>query len=375
MHKSFIISIILILGLALLTGCGSDTQDTDTTQKTFTLGAVAPLTGDGAAYGLPTQKVIEAAVLDVNKKWADAGKKYMLDLYFEDGKCNPKDGLTAAQNLVNLRGVKVIYGGLCSGETLGLAPFANAQKVIAFSALSSSPDITNAGDYIFRNYPSDTAQVAAVMKKIKKDGPKKIAILSENTDYVQALRRGYKAVFQQEGIQLVGDEVIESSVKDLRTELLKIKSSNPDAVILIPQTIPMGEIMVKQYTESGIEATVYSGEVLGLGEVIDKQGSLMEGFYSVRAKFNENNNEFLKLKARTGCDLGIYCITTYDGIFLLAELFEECGEDTQCLKKNLYDTKNWRGFTGASYSFDSNGDVAGEFEVFQITNGETVVVN
>ena len=49
------------------------------------------MTGDGAAYGLPVQRVIERAVSDINEEWADQDKR--LEVVFEDGKCNSDDAL------------------------------------------------------------------------------------------------------------------------------------------------------------------------------------------------------------------------------------------------------------------------------------------
>ena len=47
--------------------------------------------------------------------------------------------------------VKVIIGGVCSGETLGAAPITEAGKVILISPSATSPDITKAGDFVFRH--------------------------------------------------------------------------------------------------------------------------------------------------------------------------------------------------------------------------------
>ena len=56
---------------------------------------------------------------------------------------------------MNVDKVKVILGGICSGETLAAAPITEAAKVILLSPSATSPDITNAGDYVFRTIPSD----------------------------------------------------------------------------------------------------------------------------------------------------------------------------------------------------------------------------
>ena len=54
----------------------------------YRLGTVQALTGEGAVYGEKIQRVIEAAVEDLNAQWED--ESMMLEIYPEDGKCNPK---------------------------------------------------------------------------------------------------------------------------------------------------------------------------------------------------------------------------------------------------------------------------------------------
>ena len=57
------------------------------------------------------------------------------------------------RSLSALDNVKVIIGGVCSGETLSSAITAN--KVLLISPSATSPDITKAGDFVFRITPSD----------------------------------------------------------------------------------------------------------------------------------------------------------------------------------------------------------------------------
>jgi branched-chain amino acid transport system substrate-binding protein len=345
----------------------------------FQIGAIQPLTGDGAAYGLPVQRVIDQAVLDLNAKWKEDGKKLQLKIYHEDGKCNGKEARTAAENLVNQKGVNIIYGGMCSGETLGIAPFTEENNVLLFSPLSSSPDITNSGDYVFRNYPSDTAQVATMIPFIVSKGVKTIAILSENTDYAQVLRAGYLKQLPELGVKIVADEIILSSAKDVRTEILKMKSAEPDAVILLPQTIPMTGVFAKQLYESNFDADTlfFSNEIVGLDQAVNEFGDFMKGYFTPEVAFLKENNEFSsKVIADTECDLGYYCASTYDGIFLLGDVLELCGDsDTDCLKKEFDALENWQGIMTTSTTFDENGDVAGDFVISQIIAGTKLRVN
>ena len=68
---------------------------------------------------------------------------------------NAQDAIAAFHKLTDVDGLKIILGTSCSGAMLGAAPLAEAAGVILFSGLASSPDIANAGDYIFRTQMSD----------------------------------------------------------------------------------------------------------------------------------------------------------------------------------------------------------------------------
>lgn len=165
------------------------------TGEAIKIGAILPLTGDGAAYGVPLQKVAQIAIDKVNKEGGIDGKK--LEFIWEDGKCNGKDAASAVQKLINVDKVKIIYGGFCSSETLGIAPIAEQAHVVVLSPGSSSPDITNAGDYIFRNYPSDSSQGAILAEVAKGLGLKKIGMLTEQQDYTVGIQKAFKAAFEK----------------------------------------------------------------------------------------------------------------------------------------------------------------------------------
>src|SRR3989344_7864758 len=186
-----IILAILTLFVLILSACQVQQQVQQPTggevkpsqpQGTYKIGVMYPLTGDAAAYGIPIQKTTKYAADAINAKGGVNGRK--LELVYEDSKCNPKDGNAAAQKLINIDKVKVIIGGVCSGETLGAAPLANDNKVVMISPSATSPDITlKGGDFVFRLAPSDAyAGVVASDYAYSSLKFKKAAIISESTD-------------------------------------------------------------------------------------------------------------------------------------------------------------------------------------------------
>lgn len=372
-------SVLFVVFGFFLAGCASPAQTTGPVQEVpsasqeqvFTIGAIGPLTGDAAVYGLPMQRVMMKAVEDLNLQWAE--KNMRLNIIFEDGLCNGKDALSAAQKLVNVDGVTVLTT-TCSGETLGVASFANQNSVIIFSSVSSSPDVTSAGDYVFRNYPSDTAQVNHMIAFAKENGYVKIAILSETTDYAQGLRNYLLANLPEE-MEIVSDEKISSEARDVRSEISKIRSVNPDLIIILPQTIPMAGLIYKQLFESGNVIPVVGSDSVGVDQTIHEYPAELEGTYAVRGMFaKEQSGEFITLKTETDCELSLYCATIYDGVFILAQALEACGDkDSACIKERLYATQNWEGLAGMT-SFDQNGDVGGQFVLLHAENGAWVPV-
>ncbi|MDD9954408.1 MAG: ABC transporter substrate-binding protein [Candidatus Woesearchaeota archaeon] len=356
----------------LLAACAAPAEETTTDGMTvYTIGWLGPLTGDGATYGLPLQRVTEKAVADLNEQWA--AKNMKLEIIYEDGACAGRPALTAAQKLVNVDGVRIIHGGGCSGETLGIAPFTEANEVLLFSSLSSSPDVTNAGDYVFRNYPSDTAQVGALVSFIQEQGYSSVALLSENTDYAQALRRSYNEQLPAVGVEIVADEVVDPEARDVRAQMTKIADSEADAVLMLPQTVPMGGVFVKQYKESGIEAQLLGSEVFIMNDALNAYPDEMEGVYAPELATPEDE-DFKAMQAATECEIGFYCGTMYDGVFIIAHLLEQCGEDTACMKDTLNALEDWEGRYSGATTFDENGDVSGEFFIHQVQDGAKVAV-
>lgn len=122
-----------------------------TTSLNIVIGYVGPLTGDKASIGKDEQRAVDMFLATKNSLLN--GQK--MEVKYEDSVCNGPNAANAVNTLISNDKVQVILGGVCSEETLAMAPIANQNKVVIFNSSSGSPAIKNAGDYIFRNWPSD----------------------------------------------------------------------------------------------------------------------------------------------------------------------------------------------------------------------------
>lgn len=351
---------------------GEESMTEDTTGP-IKVGAILPLTGDGAAYGDPMQKVAQIALEKVNADGGVNGRE--LEFIWEDGKCNGADAANAARKLIDVDKVQLIYGGFCSSETLAIAPIAEKAGVIVLSPGSSSPDVTNAGDYIFRNYPSDATQGLVLAEEANRRGYKKVAILSEQNDYTLGLQGAFEGSFDGE----VEVQTFLPNDSDFRTPLLKLKTGEPDALFINPQTPAKADLAFKQLEEMEWDVALIGNDVVaGFQDLISKYADTLEGMLVAEFAFDRNNPEFMALEDKysenTGEDLpyGTYASTSYDAVFILAEAIAAAGNDADAVKAHLY-AIDARAGLGGSLTFDENGDPEAGHRLEEIQGGEVVV--
>ena len=384
MKKGFFVFLAILV--LVLSACaqqqqqpsGSQQQQQTQTQGSYKIGVMLPLTGDGAAYGLPIQRAVKISIDEINAKGGVNGKK--LEPIYEDSKCNPKDGNAAAQKLINVDKAKVIIGGACSGETLGAAPITEANKVILFSPSATSPDITKAGDFVFRDAPSDAYAGVVSSNYVYNDlNAKKAAVISESTDYAQGLRRVFKENFAKSGGEIVADETYNPEDTDFRTQVTKVKAASPDVVYLVPQAPAKGILLIKQLKEAGVTTQLLTAEVLVGRNVIKENAADMEGLIGIEQKFDEKNPKaaslLAKYKQQSGEEAPFpgYMSGVYDIVYLLADAITKNGYDSEKIRDYLYAVKDYDGAVG-KITLDQNGDAVLDYTIEQVKNGQLVAL-
>lgn len=327
---------------------------------TFKIGGLLPLTGDGAAYGIPMQRAGLLAVEEINAAGGIDGKK--IEMIWEDSKCDAVGGAAAAQKLVNVDKVKYIFGGACSSETLAASPITEEARVILLSPSATSPDVTKAGDFVFRTSPSDAlAGRIAANYAYNTMKAKKAAVISETSDYPQGLRKVFTARFEELGGKIVADEQYDAGVTDFRTQVLKVKNSKPDVVYVVPQTPTPGILVLKQMKDQKVQIPVLTPEILIGRDVIAENKALVEGMIGIEQYFDETaplQKKFIEdYRARFNEELAFpgYMANMYSQFFLLKQAIESVGDDTEKVRDYFYKVSDWEHALG-SLTFDNNGD-------------------
>jgi branched-chain amino acid transport system substrate-binding protein len=323
------------------------------------IGFIAPLTGDGASYGQTELNSINMAVNEINQKGGIKGR--LLQIIAEDGKCDGKEATIAANKLINIDKVKIILGGSCSSETLAIAPLTEQNKVLVLTGIASNPKISDVGEYIFRLTPTDEdffrPQARAFYNEL---GYKKVAVLSEQTDYCITAREAFIDEFKKLGGEVVAVEVSSPKEKDYRTYITKIKAKNPEAVVIIPQTPITGGLMAKQVKELMPNVQILGSYSMESSDAIKASEGALNGaiIFSIATDIPSGKTIIEKYKQTYNKEPVDYFLPLegWDRVFLVKQAIEYCKDiNTDCMKDYLYNNKF--NLSLGEYRFNSKGDI------------------
>jgi branched-chain amino acid transport system substrate-binding protein len=341
--------------------------------KPIIFGVIAPFAGDAASYGESLQKVMVMAAEEINNSGGINGRT--LRLIYENGNCTGKDAASAMQKLVAVDKVKIVIGGFCSAESLAAAPIAEENHILLFSPSSSSPLLSNAGPYFFRNFPSDNTQGKVLANAAYNNGWRKMAVIQEQTDYAVGITKAFSENFSRMG----GETQVESfttDTRDFRTILVKLKVENPDALLISASDPPSITTILKQLPELDWKPRLLGADIIAGFDIVKTNPELVEGMlvaeFGVDRSLPKFNAFLEKYKARyQGEEPGFlsYAQTEYDAVQILNDAVLAVGEEPDAIRLWLHTVKDWAGASGTVVFEKDNGDRVSGHRLEVIENG------
>jgi branched-chain amino acid transport system substrate-binding protein len=339
-------------------------------EEVITIGAIWPLSGGNAVYGIEIQNAIELAKEEINSKGGINGKN--LEIIYEDDQADPTLGTKAMQKLVTVDKVPVVLGSWASGVVVASAPIAEQNQVVVLAS-AISPAITEAGDYIFRVQPSAAFYTAKSAELLREMDISSAAIIYVNNEFGVALKDAFVSDFEAKDGKVITIEAYSQGDSDFRAQLTKIKEKNPE-IIFIPGYQDTIDV-IKQIKELGIEAKILAGPPFESKSTIEKLEEMAEGvlypYHFVAGRDNPKAQQYEEAYLKKyGIHTGGFAPLMYDGTYIIANALKKCGEDTECIKQALYDTE-YNGVTG-KITFDENGDPIIPIVMKTVKNGQFV---
>jgi len=336
--------------------------------KAFTvnIGVIIPLTGPISFVGQLIKEGVELAKNEINANSIKNGFK--LEIQYSDNKGLPKDTVSIIQRNIQIDKIKLFLIAP-TPACMAVAPIVDKMKVIMFVG-STHPYVTDESKYIFRTCASNAEENELLIKYATKKGIRSVGTLFVQDDFGQSAAKYFKDHFDGE---VVIEEPYNMSDMDFRRQLLKIKQSNPEAVLLhgYGGAFP---VILKQMLELAMDDRPILSD-LGFTNppVQNSIKTLPQNFmkritFSAPA-FSQKFTDLIEQKYSKKPNLAQ--AYAYDFINIMASEIKKNGFDIETIKESILQINNYSG-AFEKISFLPNGDSRSIVKLMKIENGEIV---
>lgn len=229
-------------------------------QTPVKMGCVLPLTGGSAAVGNQTRAGVIAAVDIMNKS---GGIKSLggakLEAVFGDSQSKADIGVAETERLIQRENVAVLCGAFNSAVTFPSTEVAERNKTPWVVVGAVKDEVTERNfKYTFRInnkaiYDArEQLDAIALLAKETGKSPKRLALFFEGGDWGRSHAANIRKLVAERGFEIVLDEPAPPNQVDFTSQLLKIRSAKPDALILALYT-PDQLLFTRQLAEQRLE--------------------------------------------------------------------------------------------------------------------------
>lgn len=238
------------------------------------VGFNVPLTGFAAGDGKSALDGAKLAVAQANAAGGVAGQKIELVVY--DDQASPKEAVPSATKMVEKDEVVAAVSGSYSGSTRAAASIFQRAQVPYVVAYAIHPDITLAGDYMFRVSAMGEVQGRGGAKLVQNLGKKNVVVVTLKNDFGQALAAGFKEAAPKLGINIINEYEYGMADRQFGPLVSKVKSDNPEVIYASGYFFTAGPL-VSQLRAAGVTAPIIGQEGYDSEKFIEIAGDAAEG--------------------------------------------------------------------------------------------------
>ena len=333
-----------ILGgtLALATAAAIGLAAAQAQPQDVTVGFVLPLSGGSATIGNQTKLGAQVAAEQINAAGGIAslgGAK--LKLIFADSQSKPDIGASETERLIQRENVSLLVGAYNSAVTFPASEVAERYKTPWIVTGAVKDEITERGfKYVFR--PNNKATYDAreqldamdLLKKETGKGPSSIGLFYEGTDWGRSHAANIKKFAKERGYTISLDESFPPNQVDFTAQLLKIRASKPEALIVVAYT-PDHLLFTRQYFENkinipyGIHSVGGGSEDPSFYKAVPQKAVdylfVQEDWQIDRLKTDKDPRVLdanTRFKAQAGYDINSYGAQGISNVYLIKDVLE-----------------------------------------------------
>jgi branched-chain amino acid transport system substrate-binding protein len=357
--------------IAIAAGIALATMTAPALADPIKIGFNVPLTGFAAADGNSALVGAQLAVEQVNGAGGINGD--MLELVVYDDQASPKESAPLAVKLTTQDKVIAGISGSYSGATRAAATIYQEEGVPYISAFAVHPDITRAGDYVFRTSFMGEVQGRAGAKLIGgMMGLKRVAVITLNNDFGKSLAAGFTEQAANFGIEIVAE--YEYSIKDREFGPIvsSVKADAPDAIYASGYFFTAGPL-VRQLRAAGIDVPVIGQEGYDSQKFIEIAGPDAEGVIITTSLDRDSTDpvaqSFIEgFTAKAGYPADMVGASGHTAVLVMAEALKVAGHKDPAALRDAIAATSVDASTGR-ISFNGLGEVRKDVQVQIVKDG------
>ncbi len=331
------------------------------------IGVIGPHVGPIAWLGEFQKKGVTLAADDINAAGGILGQK--VELIFANDSAVPATSVAAAKKLIYSDKVCAIIGPLNSSCAIAVGPVATEAKVPILTQ-TLSPKVTEAkSPYVLRTRPTDEYTFGSVIEYLVNDRKfKKFAVVHDQTDWGMSGKEIILAHLSKYNITPVAVEAVNVEDKDFSSQLLKIKNSGAECMVVNTLSMTVG-LMIKQKIQLGMDKIVLAGSIGIENFYLPKAAGAIENPKNIEGIIfsaitpcgstkDPKTAEFCsRFKAKWGADPATSASegSDYDAVYLIKGAIEKTKSLDPVEIAKAIKTLNYHGACG-TFRFDERGD-------------------
>jgi branched-chain amino acid transport system substrate-binding protein len=340
--------------------------------QTIRIGFHAPLTGFAASDGKSALNGAELAVEQINAAGGVNGRK--IELVVQDDQAKADQAVPLANKYIG-EGLKIVVSGSYSGPTRAAAGVFQQAQIPYISAYAIHPDITRAGNYVFRTSFMGEVQGRAAAKFVgdmmKK---KKVTLITLNNDFGQSLSAGFKEVAGKFGVQIGSEYTYAMGDRQFGSIVASVKRDNPE-MLYVSGYFFNGGPLVAQLRAGGVTAPILGTEGFDTHNFIKIAGPAAEGVMITTSLDRDSKlpemRKFIddyEKKFNTPADM--VAASTHTALKVAAAALTKAGaDDAAKIRAAIAGTKDFQVATGR-ISFNELGEIYKAAQIQVVKDGK-----
>jgi len=360
----FAVSLVVTLSLTLLSACRLDNSG----KEPIRIGAILPLSGDGAQYGTNDREGILLAVKLANMHGGVRGRQ--VEVSFEDSRVDAKLAVDGFERL-RAQGVEVFIDDAVSTLSLALVPVLEKNHAVLVSTGASTPALSGSSPNFFRVWNSDAFEGSVAATYVRTlPSPQRIAVAHINNDYGKGLLAVFSGSLTDSTKAAIIAESFEPDARDFRPVVLRIRDAHPTLIYLIGYAAQTGRF-ARQLRELGITAPILGTVAMEDPEFLRLAGRASDGVaYPFPSAPSGSSTEAFREAFRNEYrkEPGLLHDVGFDAANLILKAMSDSGPSGTSVRAALHAIRDYSGASG-EISFDDRGDVHKPMRMKRIMGG------